>query len=784
MASSEFPYQTILSETGILCLLLDEGGVIRYVSPALLEKTGYVGKEIVGKTVHEFVYEEDTHLLEQSLEEDKKGESAVHEIQLKHKTGDKLSVMLTLVSGCEGEDFSGRLVVLQDYTELQEAETRSRLFTSVVENSLDAHLIFRKEPEGLPTLVFANEAFQKLSLVSIDEILSKKTNLVAGLHANQKKLDTISSKVKNGEDVRLEMLLSRKDGSTFWADVNVFPIKNMGEKVSHYTTILHDLTETKKREAELKEVMEQAEASRKTKENLVASMSHEIRTPMNGVLGMAHLLAETELDAEQKEYIEAIESSAESLINMLSDVIEFSAADSGEIEIKRSPFNLRKMFQNLQKVFHHRADKKEIDYSLRIDESLPDTVIGDMSRFLQVLIHLVGNAFKFTEEGYVRIDVQPSQEERHPGQVGVVTVIEDSGIGIPEELTSTIFESFSKASKSTMSQYGGAGLGLSIVKELIGLMDGVINVESVENKGSTITVTIPFQTSTVAEEEIPKEEKIPESNRDEISVSDMKQVLVVDDHPINRRLLKGMLERAGYLVKSVESGEEALRIVSEFEIDLVLMDIHMPGMDGRTTTKRIRAEFDAPKNAIPIIAVSASVMESDIEACRQAGMDGFIAKPFTYETLVEKAGAALEQGEEYQSGFDEIRKSIHGDEDETTVDFSSLREMTAGDPDMMMDMIELFLDQTPKLIQSVRDNYEDGNRQEMAKAAHTLKPTFSYMGIKNAASLIEGIEKFKTPGNEGDRSTQKLEADIEKLEKLGEFVCKVIRKRAKDIRSS
>jgi CheY-like chemotaxis protein/HPt (histidine-containing phosphotransfer) domain-containing protein len=348
------------------------------------------------------------------------------------------------------------------------------------------------------------------------------------------------------------------------------------------------------------------------------------------------------------------------------------------------------------------------------------------------LLNLIGNAVKFTDSGTVELTVKKLKEEGN--KTHLQFRVSDTGIGISKELQNSLFDSFSKAFRLTMAKYGGTGLGLTIVKKLTDFLGGTINVDSKEGIGTVISVHLPFG--------IPDEDQLKNvTKKTEGSGSfESMRVLVVDDHPVNRKIVMGMLGKMGAVVDEAEDGAHAIEKLSSADYNLVFMDIHMPVLNGLEATKKIR-QADASYSKVPVVALTASAFDSDIEESRKAGMNDFLAKPFTYQELVNKVKAHLKSAEPAKTRFEEL------DEEEGKVSgyvsLSSLEEMTGRDPELMNEMIDIFMEQTPPLLEQMEEQMMAGDLKAMGITAHKIKPTLSYMGMKSAEGLILNLESFR-----------------------------------------
>jgi PAS domain S-box-containing protein len=633
---------------------------------------------------------------------------------------------------------SGVTFFSRNVTERQKAEKKIR------ENERNFRSVFAKS--DVPIMI---ESKEDLTIIDLNEACAKLHGFRRRDMIGMKVKDTIppahykmsQTNVKLFVQGRLETL----DSFVYTSNKESIPVQiSMADIVYNdqpcNLLFLYDISIRKDTERKLQEARELAEKTAEFKSKFLANMSHEIRTPMNAMLGFGDLLKDTNLSEEQTEYVDIINNSGQDLLVIINDILDLSKIEAGKMSLRPRVFYISKVVQKVIQLHNNKAKEKKIGLFLDINSNVPETVYLDDIRLSQILNNLVSNAIKFTEKGAVEVNVDYISKKRL-----ISFSVKDSGIGIPKRQLKSIFENFSQVDSSLQRKHQGTGLGLSIVSEMCTLMQGNIEARSQEGEGSEFTILIPLPLENV------KELKDLDTQRKQISTKNLK-VLLCEDNPINIKLATKVLADLGINHLVVNSGDKGIEAVKEFKPDVVFMDIQMPIMDGYEATKEIRKFSD-----IPIIAMSAHVLEEEQERCMQAGMDGFIPKPFRVEDIISELDKQFTLNTEV--------KEVKVSDKWKDLNLPGLTKLADGDEDFAVSLFDIFMDNVTTEKENFSNAISQNDIDEMVHIAHKLKPSFLMFELAELHALSDKIEEKKANQEDLHQYLVELEQAIQLIQK-------------------
>jgi PAS domain S-box-containing protein len=537
-------------------------------------------------------------------------------------------------------------------------------------------------------------------------------------------------------------------------DKNGKPLRIMGVNT--------DIDKIKTMESELINAKAEAERANVAKTLFLANMSHEIRTPMNGIIGLSKLMQKTKLDTQQENYLHAIVDSADNLLVIINDILDFSKINAGRMQLEKISFRIDKLIISTIKSLEYKAKDKGIDLTYSIDTRINQVMMGDPVRINQILINLIGNALKFTNDGYIKLEINLIKKEK--SQNYIKFVVSDSGIGIDKDKQAMIFESFSQEDESVNRKFGGTGLGLAICKQLIEMMDGYIGLESIKDVGSKFFFTIPLPDGdpTMLSEEADKE----------IQNADLSalKILVAEDHKVNQYLIKSIFKNWNVEPDIAENGVVAIEMLKKKTYDIILMDRQMPEMGGVEATKIIREKL---KLKIPIIALTAAALKGSKEQALEAGMNDYITKPFDPDDLLRKIITYVKP-QKIKTNVKKVSNNKLQEAPEKLYNLMSMSKMFGNNMTTIKEMIRLFITTTPPIWSELQTEYKQKNFEQVSELAHKLKPSFDIMEILSLKQIIRDIESV-SKNNDPDQKLKNLinicDQTLQKvIEQLGEDV--------------
>ncbi|MGB8858272.1 MAG: ATP-binding protein [Ilumatobacteraceae bacterium] len=606
--------------------------------------------------------------------------------------------------------------------------------------------------DGNGLVEWVNDAFTRVTGYTIDDVKGMSPGArLQGPGTDPATIRYMRERISLGEPFHCEVLNYTKGGKDYWVDLDVQPIVGEAGKIVNFIAVQADVTERRQFEEHLRRAKEDAEQFAEEKANFLASMSHEIRTPLNSVLGFTELLLGTELTETQREYASTARESGAILLDGLNNILNFSALESGRVELDVQHFDVEALLHSTVTTVKPDALRRGLEVRVVVDPGLLPIALGDPTRLRQILVNLLSNAVKFTEVGEVVLRASMGDAAPGGGQQQLLLSVTDTGIGIGADHLSRLFRPFTQGDASITRRYGGTGLGLAISRHLASMMGGEITVESTPGSGTTFRLALPVLPGDPALVQRESDVRSPSGARGVGPVS----VLLVEDDSINQRVASHMLARLGYRARVVGNGEQALAALRLQTYDLVLMDLHMPVMDGITATKRIRATLPATRQPM-IVGLTASALVGDRERVLRAGMDGYLSKPVQMSDLAAALDAAGSGTKRQRPAAPNVDGRIGTEAlDRTTalpaVDVAAFEHRMGPIEDargLLFELVPTFIDETSGLLEQLAHAVAAADLQGLQQLAHRLKGTASAVA---ASAMASTAEVFETSVNTGER---------------------------------
>ena len=575
-----------------------------------------------------------------------------------------------------------------------------------------AHILLT---DGQGTITYVNDKYCSLSRYSRDELVGQNNRIFKSDYHSPEFFKNMYIELNKGNIFKAKFKNIAKDGSFFWMDATIIPFLDQDNVPYQFLAIRFDITD------KINEVA--------FKEEFLADISHEIRTPLHGLLSMVDILSETPLNKAQKECINHIKETSDHLGHLVNDLLDIFKIDSGKLQFELIPINIRQLVISMVEILSLNEKKFRIKFIHSIDENIQGTFLGDPTRLRQILFNLLGNALKFTEKGSITVDVQMI------GEVDDYQFLEfkitDTGIGIPLDKQEAIFDKFIQSDVKDTRLYGGTGMGMNIVKNLIQLQDGCFSLKSVEGEGTTFQFTLPYKKLAQQPDQLPEIQSIisPDKNHTKLNI------LIAEDEKLNQLIYKKQMAKFNHNYRIAENGFEAIEILQQENFDLILLDMQMPGMNGDEVLTKIRGEMPEPLRSIPVICVSATVNTNTIEALQKAGANGYLTKPYKEIELADIIRKTISETIQDQAS---PRIDIQSNQTRY-VNLETLDQFAGGDIDFIIEILEYFNATTPEVLESMQQNFASKSI-ELTRQLHKYRSQVSLLGLTELTELTMQLE--------------------------------------------
>ncbi|MBF0452616.1 MAG: response regulator [Candidatus Magnetomorum sp.] len=643
------------------------------------------------------------------------------------------------------------------YDALKQSEYQYR---SLVENAIEG--IFRLSFKG--QFIRVNPAMLSiLNFSSLEELNKEIPNILSGKIIDSKAIKSILEIIQKFKRISgFETQCHLKDGRDIWITVAAQSIIDKQGRVQFYEGAIIDITERKEKERMERERLA-AENANKAKSDFLAGMSHEIRTPMNGIIGMIDLLRSTPLNVEQQEFLETIYSSAQGLVHLINDILDFSKIEAGKLDLLTMPFHFYKLVKDIHRMFQSNTLKKGVAFDIHYDSKLPLAFSGDALRIRQILVNLVSNAVKFTEQGQIVLAI--GTKEGHPvkeGEMPVEISLKDTGIGMTASALTRIFQKYAQAENTIAIQYGGTGLGLSIVQKLVKKMNGELFVDSKHGQGSLFSVILPL---------IPIDEKdIPKDSLSYMNASGgaseqhySANILLVEDNATNQYVSSKLLRRLGCTVEIANNGKIAVELLKKKAFDLILMDCQMPVMNGYDAATIIQKE-NLAQNA-PIIAITANAYKKDLDRCIECGMSGYLVKPIQQDDI----SSLLKKYCSEKSVDISLKRRLSDATDLGLMDINHIASYVGNDLPEIQTVLSIFINDIQPQLNALKAAIDNKDHKNVEKIAHGIKGACADIGSNVLRSESLAMEQAAR-NSEMDEYLDRYYQLTQKTKQLGQLL--------------
>ena len=754
LADSEKRYRSVVENLSEIVFQTDAEARWTYLNPAWQDVTLYGVEESLGKSVLDFALPEDHPQIIAFYQPLFEGREASRRGVFRYRAkdgGQRWVEIFTRVLHDEQGGLAGFAGSAQDVTERRMAEERLRDQLRFVQELIEVipNPIYFKGRDG--RYLGFNKAWEQFFGHRREDWIGKTVFELfpeesAAMHHR------LDQELYAGQGVQaFETQVADGTGKLRDTLYNKAVFTKADGSIAGIIGVLTDIGARKQAEVELRRAKEAAETASRTKSDFLANMSHEIRTPMNAIIGMTDLALDTDLDDEQREYLGLVKTSADALLGIINEILDFSKVEAGRMEFENIPFGLREVTGLAMRTVAQRAQEKGLSLACTVGDDVPDGVAGDPGRLRQILLNLLGNAVKFTERGEVALEVELAEPPE--GSALLHFAVRDTGIGIAPEQQAHVFESFTQADTSTTRKYGGTGLGLAICWKMVRIMGGQMWVDSVPGEGSTFHFTLRLGLAQAAARRPATIESIG-------GVAPVRplSILVAEDNAINQTLAVKLLERMGHAVTLVDNGAKAVAAASaSAPFDLILMDVQMPEMGGVEATQRIR-EVERPLGRhTPIVAMTANAMEGDREKYLAAGMDGYVSKPIQSASLSAAIGEAL-------GGFAAPAVPVA---EAAEFDRDRVMQGLGGDAELYASIVAIFLEEHSGKVAALREALALGDAEALYRLGHSLKGSAGVFGAHRAMEAAQALEQGCRNGLD-PLAGGRVDALVDALERLAQ----------------